>query len=191
MTTPHIVGIIGTLLVTASYVPYIYHILKRTTKPHIYTWILWSLTQAFATTAILEGGGGWFSAANVGAGAVLAFTTLLLSIKYGSRNITRFDTFALLTGFFAAIVWWYFDHPVIAISMIALIEVIGFLPTYRKTWNEPWSESILAWTLFVAGNLCALYALDEYNLLTSLYIVTMTAASFILILLSSHRRRRF
>jgi hypothetical protein len=191
MTFPHLIGIVGALLVTASYVPYIYHIVKRNTKPHIYTWILWSLTQTFATIAIIKGGGGWFSAANVGAGAVLAFTTLLLSLKYGSRNITRFDTVALITGFIAAIVWWYFDHPIIAICMITLIEIIGFLPTYRKTWNEPWSESVLAWSLFVLGCLCAIYALDEYNPLTSLYIIAMTAASFILVVVSSHRRRRF
>ncbi len=191
MTLPHLIGIIGALLVTGSYVPYIYGIIKKQTKPHIYTWILWSLTPVFATAAILEGGGGLFSAINIGVGAILAFSILLLSLKYGSKNITTFDTVALITGLLASIVWWYFDHPIIAIAMIALIEAIGFLPTYRKTWNEPWSESLSSWFLFVAGNLCALAALDEYNLLTSLYIVTMTIASLILILLSSHRRRRF
>lgn len=138
-----------------------------------------------------EGGGGWFSAANIGVGAVLAFTTLLLSFKYGSKNITTFDTVALSAGLIAATVWFFFDHPVIAISIITLIEIIAFLPTYRKTWNEPWSESILAWGLFVLGNLCALYALDEYNILTTLYIVTMTIGSLTLILLSAHRRRKF
>jgi hypothetical protein len=191
MTTPHLIGIIGALLITASYVPYIYDIIRRKTEPHVYTWILWSLTNVFATIAIFEGGGGWFSTINIGVGAALAFTILILSTKYGSRNMTNFDTAALITGLLAAVMWFFLEEPIIAISMVALIESIGFLPTYRKLWNEPWSESITAWGLFVLGNLCALYALDEYNLLTSLYISTMTTASFALILLSSHRRRKF
>lgn len=191
MTTAHIIGIVGTVLVTASYAPYIYHILKRNTKPHTYTWILWVLTHTFAATAIIEGGGGLFSAINIGAGAVLAFVILLLSLKYGSRNITFFDTISLLIGLTAAVVWVFFDHPVIAMSMVTLIEVAGFLPTFRKTWSEPRSESIIAWTIFVLGTLCALYALDEYNILTTLYIVTMSIASILLIMISVFRRRHF
>ena len=191
MTILHLLGIIGALLITGSYIPYIYHILKGTTKPHVYTWILWSLTPLLAAEAIFEGGGGIFSAINIGVGSILATIILLLSFRYGSKNITTFDTVALTTGLLAAIVWWYFDSPLIAISMVAFIEAVGFLPTYRKIWNEPWSESTVAWSLFVSGNICALAALDQYNLVTTLYIVTMIVASSTLILLSSHRRRTF
>lgn len=188
MTNPQLIGIIGTILITTSYIPYIYNILKGSTKPHIFTWILWTLTHAFAATAIIEGGGGWFSAVNIGVGSLLAFVILLLSLKHGSRNVTKFDTVALIAGCCAAVIWWYFDHPVIAIFMVTIIEIVGFMPTYRKSWHEPRSESVFAWSLFVLGCLCAIYALDTYNLLTSLYIISMTCASCLLVLICLGRR---
>jgi hypothetical protein len=186
-----ILGVIGGILITVSYLPYIYHIVKRKTQPHLYTWIIWSLTQTAATVAIIEGEGGIFAAVSIGAGAILALIVLLLSIRYGTNNITRFDTVALTIGLLATLVWWKLDHPVIAILMVSAIEGIGFLPTYRKTWHEPWSESLTAWVLFVAGNICALFALEQYNLMTTVYIATMTIASVLLILLSKHRRDFF
>jgi hypothetical protein len=186
-----IIGIIGGVLLTLSYLPYIYHILRRQTRPHIYTWIIWSMTQIIATTAILAGNGGVFAAIGIGAGAFLSVVVLLLSIPYGTANITRFDYVALIIGLLAMVLWWKLDHPVLAIILISAIDTIGYLPTYRKTWHEPWSESLTAWVLFVAGNICVLFALEQYNLLTTVYIVTVSIASVLLILLSKHRRDFF
>ncbi len=184
-------GIIGGLLLTWSYLPYIFSTLKRQSRPHLYTWIIWTMTQVAATLAIIEGDGGLFSAIGIGAAALLSFLIMLLSIPYGTQNVTRFDTVALVVGVAAMLVWWKLDNPVLAILMISLIDGIGFLPTYRKTWHEPWSESLTAWTLFVAGNIFILFALEHYNLLTTVYIVTVTIASVLLILLSKHRRNFF
>lgn len=184
-------GIIGGILLTLSYIPYIVSTLKKQSQPHLYTWIIWTMTQAVATIAILEGDGGYFSAVGIGVAAVLSFIIMLLSIPYGTQNVTKFDTVALTVGIAAMLVWWKLDSPVIAIFMISLIDGIGFLPTFRKTWHEPWSESLTAWTLFVGGNILILFALEHYNLLTTVYIVTVTIASAALILLSKHRRDFF
>ncbi|HEY0964818.1 MAG TPA: hypothetical protein VGE31_03405 [Candidatus Paceibacterota bacterium] len=188
MTLSAVFGIIGGILMIGSYIPYIYHIVKRQTKPHAYTWIMWSVTQIIATIGILEGQGGMFAALTIGAGAVLSIVTLILTFPYGTRNVTVFDTVALSIGCVALFFWWRLDHPAIAITLVSLIDGVGFLPTYRKTWNEPWSESLLAWVLFVAGNLCAFFALEEYNFLTTVYIGTVTVAALLLILLSNRRR---
>lgn len=186
-----VLGILGSVLMISSYVPYIYHILKKQTKPHAYTWIIWSVTQIIATIGILQGDGGIFAAMTIGAGAVLSLVTLLLCFPYGTSNVTTFDTVALAVGCVALVFWWKLDNPVLAIALVSIIDGIGFLPTYRKTWNEPWSESLLAWTLFVAGNLCAFFALEEYNFLTTIYIGTVTSAALLLILFSHRRRKVF
>jgi glucose uptake protein GlcU len=73
--------------------------------------------------------------------------------------------------------WWQLDHPEWAIITIALIDLLGFLPTFRKTWHDPTSESFFAWVLFLLGNIAALLALTTYSIMTSFYIVTMIVAS--------------
>lgn len=67
--------------------------------------------------------------------------------------------------------------------MISFIDAIGFIPTYRKTFNEPQSESLPAWSLYLVGNVCALVALIDYNILTTLYLLTMISATTVLICL--------
>ena len=181
-------GIIGGVLIAGSFIPYIRDIVKENTEPHVYTWFIWSVTHIIAALAILEGNGGLFAALSVASGGVLSFTILLMSLKHGSKNITAFDTATLITAILAVFMWWRLDHPEWAIITIVLVDLLGFLPTFRKTWLQPQSESLAAWTLYACGNIAALLAITTYNIMTSFYVVAMIAASFALVAVILIRR---
>jgi hypothetical protein len=170
-------GIFGGVLIAGSFIPYIRDILKADTEPHVYTWFIWSVTQAIAALAIFQGDGGLFAALSVASGAILSFVVFLMSFKHGTKNISDFDTVTLIIALLAIVMWWKLDHPEWAIITIALIDLLGFLPTFRKTWHEPTSESLFAWVLFLLGNIAALLALTTYSIMTSFYIITMIMAS--------------
>jgi hypothetical protein len=87
--------------------------------------------------------------------------------------------------------WWKLDHPELAIIAIAMIDLLGFLPTFRKTWRLPKSESGTAWLLFLLGNIAALLALDTYSIMTSFYIITMIISSATLLGVIHFRKRIF
>jgi hypothetical protein len=184
-------GIIGGLLIAGSFLPYIRDITRLKTEPHVYTWFIWSITHMIAALAILEGDGGLFAALSVASGGILSFAIFLMSFKYGSKNITVFDTGTLIIAIMAVMMWWQLDHPEWAIVTIALIDLLGFLPTFRKTWLQPSSESIVAWTLYAAGNIAALLAVTAYSVMTSFYIITMIIASGALVGIILVRKRKF
>lgn len=186
-----LLGVLGGLLIAGSFIPYIRDILKADTEPHVYTWFIWSVTQAIAAVAIFEGNGGLFAALSVASGATLSFVVFFMSFKHGSKNITNFDTTTLIVALIAIILWWKLNHPEWAIIAIALIDILGFLPTFRKTWYEPKSESSLAWVLFLLGNIATLLALTTHSIMTSFYIVTMIIASTVLVLFTLLPKRKF
>ncbi len=129
-----------------------------------------------------SGGGIYYGGGGVGTlglvtGTVLVFLVFLFSLKYGTRNITITDTIVLLFAIFAIFVWWKLESPLAAVLMISVIDVIGYVPSFRKSYSDPWSETVITWLGFVLGNCFAVLALREYNMLTLSYIVSITLAN--------------
>ncbi len=113
----------------------------------------------------------------------------LLSLKYGTKNITKGDTVVLIAAFLAIIVWWQLHNPLLAVFMVSAIDVLGYLPSFRKTFAEPWTETPVSWAIFSLANIINILALSEYNFLTLTYLVAITAANLILLTICLARRR--
>jgi len=73
--------------------------------------------------------------------------------------------------------------------MVSVIDVIGYVPSFRKSYQEPWSETLISWILFSASNIFAILALKEYNLLTVTYLAAITSANIALFLICFFRRK--
>lgn len=176
------------VIAVAGTVPYIVDILRQKTKPHIYTWLIWMLTQGTAAAAVLYGGGGYAGwALLVGVGTVAL--VFLLSFKYGTKNITRVDTITFLAALTAILVWWQLDNPVMAVLMATAIDGLGYIPTFRKTWENPYSETKLSWLLFFLSGVCTFLSLSEFNLLTMSYLIMINVANGSLWLLLMVKQR--
>lgn len=171
-----VAGILGAVIGNAAFLPYLWDIFRRKTKPHAYTWLIWCLTQGTAVAGMWYGGGG-LGALGLTIGVFFVGIVFLLSLKYGTRNITRSDTVILIAAIAAVLVWWQLDNPFLAIAMVTTIDVFGFIPTWRKSIAEPWSETVWSWTLFAIGNGFAIAGLLEYNWLTLTYIVAITISN--------------
>lgn len=167
--------------------PYIKDIFSLKTKPHAYTWLIWSLTTGTAAFAAYYGGGG-VGSLNLILMFFVTFGIFLISLKYGTKNITMWDTIILITALLAILVWWQLKQPLISVLMVSAIDVIGYFPSFRKTWHEPWSETIISWLGFATANVFAILALSEYNFLTVTYLFSVTLANAILFLICLVRR---
>lgn len=183
-----VLSIIATIIGTIAFFPYLKEIFNKKTKPHAYTWLIWSLTQGTGVYGILHGGGSW-GALNLLVGTLFVIIVFLVSIKYGTKNITRGDTVVLILALLATAVWWQLKQPVISIIMVSVIDFIGYIPSFRKTYADPSSESTLAWAGFTISNVFALFALSQYNLLTVTYILMLAIANFILMMITILRKR--
>jgi hypothetical protein len=188
MDTKIILTIIATIIGVAAFFPYLRDTFSLKTKPHAYTWLIWAITQGTAVFGIWYGGGGW-GALNLTVGTLFVIAVFLFSLKYGTKNITKSDTAILIAALSAIVVWWQLDKPLISVIMVSVIDVIGYVPSFRKSYQEPWSETLISWILFSVSNIFAILALKEYNLLTVTYLAAITSVNIALFLFCFFRRQ--
>jgi len=184
-----ILAISATIVVVGgACLPYLRDIFRGKTKPHAYTWLVWTITQGTAVAGLIKGKGGWGTLALI-IGTAFCFLIFLLSLKYGTRNITKSDTIVLIAALSAIVVWWQLESPLLAVFMVSAIDVLGSIPSFRKTFEEPWTETAVSWVFFSLANVLTIFALSEYNLLTLTYLVAITSANLILLAICLIRRR--
>jgi len=176
------------LFVLGGDLPYLKDIFSRKIKPHIYTWLIWSITQGVALLGLLYGKGGWGALA-LSISTFFVFIIFLVSLKYGTKNITKFDTIILIIALLAITVWFQMHNPLLAVIMVSVIDFLGYIPSFRKTFQEPQTETVFPWAVFFFANLLIIFSLSEYNLLTLTYLVTIETANLILISICLIRRR--
>ncbi len=163
-----ILAVIGVVLLVIGYIPYFRDVFQGKTKPHLYTWLIWFITQGTAAVASFYGGGK-FGTISLIVGTILVFFITLLSFKYGTKNITKGDSIILILALLAIVFWWQLKNPVLAVIMISLIDGLGYIPTIRKTFIDPKSETVSFWILMVFVIILILLSNGEYNILTVLY----------------------
>ncbi len=185
----HFIGLFSALLGSSTLVIYIYTMIKGQTRPHIFTWLIWSILSSIGFAAQLSenaGSGSW----TLGLVAGLCATIALLSIKYGSKDLSRKDVIALICALSALIPWFIFQSPTLSVILISLINTIGFYPTFRKSWNNPYQENLLPYALSSVAMALSLLALNEITVTTSLYNITVAFSNLIFVFYALWRRKR-
>lgn len=181
-------AILSSTITVVAFYPYISDIFLRKTKPHAYTWLVWVITQGTAVAALWYGGGK-FATISLAVGTLLVVFVFFLSLKYGTKNITQGDTFVLIMALSAIVVWWQLKNPLLAVFMVSAIDGLGYIPTYRKSFVNPWTETPTLWLAMIVAGVFALLANAEYNLLTVTYIATLIVANTVLLTLLTVRRK--
>ncbi len=172
-------GLVSSIIAVVCFVPYFIDIFKKKTEPHMYSWLIWTILQVVGVMAQLKDGAGYGSWA-LSIGAFFCFAIFILSFKYGTKNISKFDIFCLIASLFAIYIYLNIKNPVWAIIVVATVNFVGFLPTFRKGFQEPFSETPSTFVLSAIANLLSILALQNYSLTTVLYIASLfiTNSSF-------------
>nr|WP_175801088.1 hypothetical protein [Burkholderia anthina] len=163
-----VLGVIGSAVSLLAAIPYALAIYRRTVRPHLFTWLVWSVVTAIAAAGQFVAGAGpsaWCTAAI----AVTCFLTFVASIFRGERSWTRIDWLFLCAALSAIPLWMLTDDPTISICLVTLIELAGLGPTVRKTLRDPWSESLAYFALCVLKYALALLALSRWNVAVAFY----------------------
>src|ERR1700722_13701140 len=91
-----ILGAIAAVLALISSCIYVRDILRGNTKPHLYTWLIWSIVTVIAFLGqITKGGGPGSWATGVSAIVTISVTIFSFLFGYGTRDITKFDKLCL------------------------------------------------------------------------------------------------
>lgn len=162
-----IASLIAIVISFVAYIPYIANMFRGKNKPHIYAW-----TSIFLITCVvgylqLIGGAG-IGALPTLLGAIVYLVIIILSLRFGTKDIIPLDLACLGLSILGVLVYAALRaRPEVALIIVTLAELAGFMPTWRKTRNAPSSESLSSYYFLVIKLLLILVALEKYNFLTT------------------------
>ena len=184
-----IIGVITVVLGIAGYIPYLKDVLAEKTKPHVYTWFVWGLITLVVFALQVSGDAGAGSWVTLVA-ALLALLIFILGMRQGDKDITKSDTLFFIAALFALGLWLFASQPEASVILLVFIGMLGFIPTIRKSWNKPHTETLSTYIINSFRHGLSFFALSQYTIVTWLFPITWSVANglFVLILLA---RRHF
>jgi len=171
-------AIVATIIGVPSFIPYILDTFKRKTQPHVYTWLIWTILQATGVIAMYNNGAG-IGILALAIGTFFCAFICIISFKYGTKNITPFDTMCLVGALISIGVYVFLHQPLLSVILVSAIDFMGFLPTLRKSWAEPHTETVSMYAFFLVSGLFSILALKDYSAITLLYPLTLIAINSI------------
>lgn len=156
---------LGIILSLFAFWHYFYSTLNGNTKPHSFTWLIFSLLLTPSFFIQLEHGGGLWAYVLL-VELIGCIITFILALFYWTKEITTSDKFFLLWWVLTIVMWLIFDQPVISTILIIMIDFFALLPTYRKSWNKPHEETTIMYILSGCIFWSSLLAVQDYNFLT-------------------------
>lgn len=178
------------VLTFLMYVPYIRSVHKGRTKPHAFSWGIWTLSGLVVFVAQLSdraGAGAW----PIGmASLISAYVAILAYAKRTNTSATRTDWCFLAVALGALVCWLATSNPLTAVVLLTGAELAGFGPTFRHASNYPHQERISFFSLGAMRNALALAALEHYSLTTALFPSAKLLTSAVLVVMIWYWRSR-
>jgi len=163
-------GYLSLAVSIAGYIPYFHSIISGKSKPHVFSWIVWSWASCFLFVAQFlrgAGAGAWVT----GITALASVLVMLLSLKYGEKSITHSDETVFGLSLAALPLWVITESPLWSVVLLVGICAFGFFPTFRKSYDNPHEELAVFYLSNVFKFLFGFLALENYAASTALYPV--------------------
>lgn len=176
---------ISGILLIVSHTSYIASIIGGHTKPSRATWIIWTSLTWLAAAAMHASGALNVQIAIFCAGDALI---LLLSAFYGAPGWSRLDIGSLIAAAFGVALWVITNNPLYALLISMLVNTIGTIPTYVKTWRAPEQEDLTAWVLVTFSSFFQACAIPAWTVADALQPILFTVLSVPMVLLILRRR---
>jgi hypothetical protein len=183
-----IIGLFASVISVIGYVPYLRDILRKKTKPHVFSWLVWSFSAGIVFAAQIvkgAGSGAWM----MGAGTAICFLITILAAFQGEKRIVLLDWFAFGGAVLGLIAWVLTDNPLFAVILITVTDILAFIPTFRKAYYKPYEETLFTWIIASVKFIFVLIALDAYNATTLLFPVYLILSNSSFTIMMLVRRR--
>lgn len=187
-TVPEIIGFAALMLGFIAQWIYLASIFRGETKPHLFTWVVWTIIGGIGFAAQLHddaGPGAW----TMGGMVLCCALTALLCFKYGEKTFTRGDKIALAASLTAIVPWMMTDDPLGSVILICIIDIVAFYPTFRKSWMKPHEEHLAAYYLANVKLILSLFAMTNFTLTTTLYPIAIVFINTVFVVMCVVRRK--
>ncbi len=171
-----ILGFSAIGLTFIGYFPYFRDIFKGKTRPHVFSWLIWAIVTGLIFALQITKGAGVGAYVTL-AVSLISFTIFLLGLKNGARDIQKVDVLFLALAILSIPLWLVVDQPVLSMILLSSIDMLGFIPTILKSWNDPYSETLAFYFITTFRHTISVLALVEYNPVTALFPITWVLAN--------------
>lgn len=181
---------VAIVLTVTMYAPYIRSIHAEHTRPHVFSWLIWSLSAfvVFAAQLVDKGGAGAWP---IGvSGLVTAYVAVLAYRNRADTSATRTDWIFLAIALAALPCWLLTSNPLLTVLLLTGVELTGFGPTFRAVMTRPHDEHIGFYSLAAMRSALTVAALENYSLVTTLFPAAKGVVSVMLVALIVYRRGR-
>jgi hypothetical protein len=184
-----ILAIIAAILAVAGNLPYIRDAFTRRVKPHPFTWLVWTIVSAIVFFGQVAKGAG-IGALPAGIAEIFTIIIFAFSLQYGFKYVKKTDKYFLAAALFGIIPWLIFDNPTISVVIAVTIDLIAFIPTLRKTYLHPETETPILYGSNVLRHILTLFSLQAYNIATTLHSIAMIITNTVMVGLITGKKVR-
>ncbi len=135
------------ILGTASYVVGVKQILQGKYAPSTFSRIIWLLLSVNSFAGVVLSG----SNSSILLAVIFMLGNLaicIVSFWKGTRQFGFLEYVCIGLLVVSGLVWVFFYAPILNLVISLIAHFIGGIPTYKKVWLEPQSESTGFWSLF-------------------------------------------
>jgi hypothetical protein len=186
--TKELLSGIAIVITFVAFIPYVRSIHQGVTKPHVFTWVIWGFATfvVFWAQLVAEAGAGaWPTGISA---LVTIYVALLAYIKRADISINLTD-WAFFVGAMTALPLWFLtSDPLWAVVILTTVDILGYGPTIRKVYGNPYSERVSFFLLMSVRNLVSIAAIERYSLTTLLFPAATAAAVGLLMAIVVRRR---
>lgn len=184
-----ILSLAAVILTFIAFGPYIYSIYTGKTRPHVFSWVIWGVTTVIVFFAQIEADGG-VGAWPIGiSGMITLGIAFLAFMKRADITITKLDWLFFITAIASVPFWFFTANPLWAVVVLTAVDLLGFGPTLRKAYDQPYEENTVFFGLFLIRNLLVVFALESYSVTTILFPLAVSIASAFVITVIIYRRK--
>ena len=181
------IAIIASLLAVVGNVPYLRDIIRKRVQPHPYTWLVWTIVSCIIFFGQLAKGAG-IGAIPTAASEIFTVIIFFFSLQYGFKTIRKVDTLFIVIALLGIIPWILTKDPTVSVIIAVSIDLIAFVPTIRKTWSHPETETPMLYSMNVLRHILMLFSLQAYNLATTLHSIAMITTNSLMTVLIKRKR---
>jgi len=182
-----ILSIIAIAMMVVGYIPYLRDTIKGKTKPHVFSWFVGVIIAfvAFGIQFQSQSGPGMYVTLSAG---MVGLVILFFALKNKDKDITRMDYVYLALSMVSLMLWLFAKRPVLSMIFIVLTEILSFIPTIRKSWHAPYTETLSSYITNFFRFIIAILALKNYSFVSVGYPATWLLLNGGFALLLMYRR---
>jgi hypothetical protein len=181
-------GLLAGLTCIANTIPYVRDTLRRSTRPHRGSWLIWTLLALVVCFSQRADGASWslvMCAMQVAMNAVV----LALAVRFGTGGVSRVEAALLVVAAAGVAGWALAGDPVVATACVICADLTAFALMLPKSWRDPGSETLSTFAIASLGGALAAAAVAAPEPSLLLYPIYFCLANGAVALMLSRRRR--